>query len=131
MKFKAEVEASLNMTEVIKKVEDASRLGMRDVTVEVHAQTVEEPPLGSPRLTGNNARSLAAEVSGMGIVGGTENERMVDDSKIEGVVYSTSGYGGFLETGTQHMPARPYIVPAGDRYFTEGNLGKAIKRYMD
>ena len=126
MKFTAQVDVDIDVSAIIKKVDKAARLGMRDVTVEVHAEALKE----SPWVTGNNARSLTAEVSGMGVVGGTENERMVDDSKIEGILYSTSGYGGFLETGTQHMAAQPYIKPAGDRYFTAANLGRSIRSHM-
>jgi len=51
------------------------------------------------------------EASGFG--GG----QFVDNSKIEGAVYSTSGYGGYLETGTSKMPARPYMKPALDANF--------------
>ena len=131
MKFKAKVDVNLDDAEVRRIVDRAGRLGMRDVVVEVHAQTIEPWPVGSPFLTGNNRRSLAAEVSGMGIVAGTEAERVVDDSKLEGVVYSTSGYGGYLETGTSSTPARPYIKPAGDRFFTEANLGQKMKRYIN
>ena len=34
----------------------------------------------------------------------------------EAAIYSTSGYGGYLETGTVKMAARPYFKPALDRH---------------
>jgi len=39
----------------------------------------------------------------------------VAKKKLEGAVYSTSGYGGILETGSRFMSARPYFKPALDR----------------
>jgi hypothetical protein len=52
----------------------------------------------SPRDTGNNANSIAVKVS--------------RGRKQEGRVFSQSGYGGWLEIGTTHMPAWPYIAPS-------------------
>lgn len=142
MKFTAKVDIKLNVTQVVAMVEDASRKGLRDVTVRIHAQTVAPPPLGSPRKTGNNARSIGAEASGFpGLVadgGEATVERVVDESKIESAVYSTSGYGGILEVGSnwstapgaRYVNARPYFGPARDRFFTESNLGNAIKRHI-
>jgi len=132
VKFSAQVDLKLNVTQVVALVEDASRKGLRDVTVQVTAQTIEPPPIGSPVLTGTNRRSIAAEVAGMAgtVAGEGPSERVVDERQIESAVYSTSGYGGFLEVGTRLMPARPYFGPARDRYFTESNLGNAIKGHL-
>jgi len=46
----------------------------------------------------------------------------------EAAVYSTSGYGGFLETGTVNMPAQPYFRPALDK--NKDKLGKNIKAHL-
>ena len=127
MKFTATVDLKLNVAVLLKKVASASQEGMRDVVVQVAEETVQN----SPVETGNNRRSITAEVSGMGVVAGETGERVVDENKIQGAVYSTSGYGGYLETGTRHTVARPYFGPARDRYFTEGNLGGAIKRHLE
>ena len=70
----------------------------------------------SPVLTGNNRRSIKFEVGPGGEVAKGE---------MEGAVYSTSGYGGYLETGTVKMASRPYFKPALDRNI--GNLFKGIK----
>lgn len=111
MRLKIGLRLNLRTAAVKQKVDRATQLGVRDVIVEMHNDAVKD----SPFLTGHNRRSLGAEVSGMGVVAGTEQARVVNDSKIEGALYSTSGYGGYLETGTIRMPARPYIKPALDR----------------
>jgi len=129
MNMNVEVKLNLKEDKVIKEVTDASKMAMRDTTVEVTHGSVQL----SPWLTGNNRRSIVGEVSGMGGVasgGAGRSERMVDESKIEGAVYSTSGYGGFLETGTSKMPARPYIKPSLDKNFTEQKFGEKVKGYL-
>lgn len=115
MKITADFKLNLKGKEVIEKVKEASRLGMRDTVVDIHGDTIKNAKAVGFWDTGNNARSIASEVSGMGKVAGEgSQERIVDDSKIEGAVYSTSGYGGFGETGTVKMAARPYFKPALD-----------------
>ena len=129
MNMSVDVKLNLKVDKATKEVIDASKMAMRDTTVEVTHDSVQL----SPWLTGNNRRSITGEVSGMGGVasgGEGRTERMVDDSKIEGAVYSTSGYGGFLETGTSKMAARPYIKPSLDKNFTEHKLGEKVKRYL-
>ena len=111
------------------QVLEAARLAMRDAVVESYADAV----AGSPKRTGHNMRSLAGEVSGMGAIargGDAVPERVVDDNKIEGAVYSTSGYGGYLETGTRKMAAQPYIYPAAMRNFTEERFGAHMKAHL-
>jgi len=129
MNMNVEVKLNLKEDKVIKDVTEASKMAMRDTTVEVTHDSVQL----SPWRTGNNRRSIVGEVSGMGTVasgGGGSSQRMVDDSAIEGAVYSTSGYGGFLETGTSKMPAQPYIKPSLDKNFTETKFGDKVKRYL-
>ena len=129
MNMSVDVKLNLKVDKATKEVTDASKMAMRDTTVEVTHDSVQL----SPWLTGNNRRSITGEVSGMGMVasgGEGRTERMVDDSKIEGAVYSTSGYGGFLETGTSKMAARPYIKPSLDKNFTEHKFGEKVKRYL-
>ena len=129
MKMESTVTVNIKDEQVIRQVSEASKMAMRDTTVEVVHDSVQL----SPWLTGNNRRSIVGEVSGMGGVasgGEGRTERMVDDSKIEGAVYSTSGYGGYLETGTSKMAARPYIKPSLDKNFTEHKFGEKVKRYL-
>ena len=127
MKITASFKLNLKTKEVQEKVKKASREGMRDTVVDIHNDAVKGPP----KLTGHNMRSIASEVSGMGTVqqgADAKPQRVVDDSKIEGAIYSTSGYGGYLETGTVHMAAQPYFKPALDRHIK--NLPKNIKGHL-
>ena len=129
MKMDVSVALNIKVDEAVREVTEASKMAMRDTTVEVVHDSVQL----SPWLTGNNRRSIAGEVSGMGTVasgGEGRAERMVDDSAIEGAVYSTSGYGGLLETGTSKMAARPYIKPSLDKNFTEQKFGMKVKGYL-
>jgi len=99
-------------------VDNAIKLGLRDTIVDIHRDAATL----SPKRTGHNMRSIASEVSGMGVVeqgDDAEPERVVDDSKNEAACYSTSGYGGYLETGTFKMAAQPYFRPAFDMHKDE------------
>ena len=59
----------------------------------------EPPPIGSPHDRGTNRAGIRHKL----ITRGTS-------PWIE--IFTTSGYGAYLELGTKRMPARPYIVPA-------------------
>jgi len=128
MNMKTTVRLNIRDTEVKKEVTEASKKAMRDTVVEVTRDAVR----GSPWDTGNNRRSIVGEASGMGMVAGQgSSERLVDDSKIEGAVYSSSGYGGYLEVGTSRMPARPYIKPAMDKSFTADKFARKVKENVE
>lgn len=116
MKITASFKVNLKTKEVEDKVKKAIRLGMRDTVVDIANDTIK----GSPYLTGNNARSIMFEVGPGGEVAKREGE---------GAIYSTSGYGGMLETGTVNMAPRPYFKPALDRHGK--NLGKNIKAHLE
>ena len=77
-----------------KKINNAGEKALKNTIVAIAADSIK----GSPVLTGNNRRSIKYEVKGM-----------------SGAVYSTSGYGGFLETGTSRRTATPYFKPALDK----------------
>ncbi len=136
LKITADIKVNIDEAGVTKLVEEATRLGLRDTIVAMANFAVKK----SPALTGNNRRSLHYEVSGMGgarqTAGGrqsgdtweTPSGRVVDDSKLEAALYSTSGYGGTLEVGSSRMSARPYIRPALDRHGKE--LAPNIRKHM-
>lgn len=107
MRIDAQIILNLETEAVKKQMRRATELGLRDVVVAIHADAVR----GSPARTGNNRRSIASEVKGL-----------------VGTVFSTSGYGGYLETGTIHMAARPYFKPALDRHLP--TLPEKIKKYL-
>lgn len=131
MKLTVEIDLNLNTERVRQECTEAVRLGLRDTIVAIHNDVVSPPPVGSPVDTGHNRRSIASEVSGMGTVvqgDDAEPERVVNDQKLEAACCSTSGYGGFLETGTYKMPARPYFRPALDRHAPE--IAENIRRHL-
>ncbi|KKL45023.1 hypothetical protein LCGC14_2359840 [marine sediment metagenome] len=117
MRITVNLKLNLKVPEVTKAVEKANRLAMRDTVVDIAADAIK----GSPALTGNNRRSIKFETGPGGEVAKKD---------LEGAVYSTSGYGGFLETGTVRMPPRPYMKPAMDRHFTEQKFGSKVRRYL-
>lgn len=117
MKIETTIVLNLKIPELTEAVIAANRLAMRDTVVEVAGDVVK----GSPWLTGNNARSIAYEV-------GPGGEFAKED--LEGAVYSTSGYGGFLETGTWKMKARPYFKPALDKSFTAEKFTEKVREHL-
>jgi len=65
-------------------------------------------------------------------VGGTGTNRRSIDSEVrevsegvKGSMFTTSGYGGWLEVGTSKMRAQPYIWPAFRMYV--GGIAKRVK----
>ena len=132
MKLKTDFIVNLKTKEVEAKVKKATQLGIRDTVVEIHGDAIKNARSVKFWKTGHNARSIVSEVSGMGgtVMQGedAEPQRVVDDNKMEGAVYSTSGYGGYGETGTVKMAARPYFKPALDK--NAKNLPKNIKGHL-
>lgn len=118
MKIGISVELNLKTKEASETMKKASREAMRDTVVD----TVNDAMKNSPKVTGNNMRSITSEASGFGSV------QVVDPNKIEGAVFSTSGYGGFLETGTSKMDPRPYIKPAADKHVPK--FPQKLKEYL-
>lgn len=108
MKFKTDVTVDLKTKEVRKKVNDATKKSILAVVVAISNDVIKIHPWKT--VTGNNSRSIMYEV-GPG--------KPVAKGELEGAVYSTSGYGGYLETGTVKMEPRPYFKPALDRHIHE------------
>ena len=115
MKLTFQFITNLKTKEVIDAVAKAASQGLKDVVADIGNDAIK----GSPVLTGNNRRSIRFEV-GPG--------KEIAKSKLEGAIYSTSGYGGYLETGTVNMGARPYFKPALDKH--KKNLPKNIKAHL-
>lgn len=114
-KISVDIKLNLKTKEATDKVEKATKQGMKDVVTDIAGDTIK----GSPVLTGHNRRSIKFEVGPDGEVAKKEGE---------GAVYSTSGYGGILETGSVKMPARPYFKPALDKHAK--SLPKNIKVHL-
>ena len=96
-----------NLAKLSTKMKKAMEDGLRDTIVQISNAAIH----GSPVLTGNNRRSIAYEAKGL-----------------TASTFSTSGYGGYLETGTFKMGAQPYFKPALDANLPK--LGGNIKRHI-
>lgn len=104
MKLTVGFQVNLKIKEAISMVEKATRKGLKDTITDIANDTIK----GSPVDTGNNRRSIRYEV-GPGL---------------EGAVYSTSGYGGWLEVGTP-----PHVITVKTaKVLTDGKtfFGKSV-----
>jgi len=139
VKMTVRIGTSLNTESVNKKVTEAGLLAMRNIVVLIANHAVQN----SPWRTGNNRRSIHYGVSGMphqrassespGAKDSSSgaDESLVEGDRVQGAVYSTSGYGGFLETGTSKMRAQPYIKPGLDLYFTNSRFSEEMRKYLE
>jgi len=117
MKLNVDMKLNLKIKEVQDAVKKANQQAMKDTVVDIANDAIKD----SPYLTGNNARSIKYEVGPGGEVA---------KGDLEGAVYSTSGYGGVLETGSVVMAARPYMKPALDRHFTKEKFAERVKGHL-
>ena len=108
--FTADVKLNLNPF-AGRQINDRIAVGWINVIQECVAEAKKKSPpppkIGGVPATGHNARSI----NPMGQVH-SSGATTIDPNNIDGEVFTTSGYGGYLEVGTRKMPARPYIVPA-------------------
>lgn len=102
MRINLQIISNLKTKEVQTKVKSAAKKSLVDTVVAIANDAIKL----SPKLTGNNARSIKFEVGPNGEVARKD---------LEAAVYSTSGYGGYLETGTVNMVEQPYFKPALDK----------------
>ena len=58
MKISVDVMVNLNVDAVIDRVNKATSESLKDVTIDIAADAIK----GSPKLTGNNARSIQYEI---------------------------------------------------------------------
>ena len=135
MRLDIDFKVDLRTKEVGDAVFKASRLAMRDTVVDIAKQAIENSPVSAtyPSIskvnrppTGDNKRSIKFEASGF-----ETGEGVIDQSGIQGAVYSTSHYGGFLEVGTRYMIARPYMKPALDKNFSAERFAEKTKGYLE
>lgn len=117
MKLNVDMKLNLKTKEVEDAVKKATQQAMKDTVVDIANDAIKD----SPFLTGNNARSIMYEVGPGGEVA---------KGDLEGAVYSTSGYGGILETGSVFMNPRPYMKPALDRHFTKEKFAGKVKGHL-
>jgi len=126
MKIDVSVKLNLKTEEATEKVKSAVKKAMKETIVDVANGAMKN----SPKKTGNNMRRIAYQVPGEQ---GQTLEGPVDGvelNELEGAVYSTSGYGGYLETGTSKMTPRPYIKLAVDVNFTADKFAAKVKENL-
>lgn len=121
MKLNIILDLNLKTGEAMEKCVKAARLAMRDTVEGIRQEAIHVHPYKD--RTATNTRSITSEASGMG------SNKVVDSNKIQGAVYSESGYGGFVETGTSRMHAFPYIKPAADKKVPD--FPKRMKEHLD
>ena len=132
-----------DMTEVYKgldklsdKTKKAAEGALKDVTVLIANDVIK----GSRVDTGHNRRSIAYRIGSKETRPGSrtlykgkgaEKPFNFDYENLktgQSAIYSTSGYGGILETGSKYMAARPYFKPALDRHI--GKFTKIMKEKL-
>jgi HK97 gp10 family phage protein len=110
MNIKVNVDTSnLRLEQAKEKIQKATQKALKDTVIDIAREVIEIHPWKT--RTGNNNRSIKYEMQ-----------------KLEGSVYSTSGYGGYLEVGTRFMPAFPYFRPALDRNIPK--FPEKVKGYL-
>ena len=108
VEIRARFKANINTPRVMGIVNDAVEEGLLDTVVDTAADVVK----GSAVLTGHNRRSIDYWVR-----------------KLHAMIFGTSGYSGYLETGTSKMAAQPYFKPAADKNFPNfaRNVAKRLR----
>ena len=113
MKMKMRVVSNFRGDAAKAKVKKAGGKALLKVVTKMAEQAKTPWPTGTPYLTGNNARSLDFDC---------------DQDNLRASLFSTSGYGGYLEVGADGRPPRPYMKPALDRYFPK--FGEYMREYL-
>lgn len=120
MKMNWKITTNLKTKEALKELHKRAENAALRVIVLIANDAIKE----SPVLTGNNRRSIFYGVTGAGHKQASGEGRRSGDTwagadnsltntiEVGGVVYSTSGYGGYLEIDT-----KPYLKPALDKHF--------------
>ena len=111
MAFDVEIQLRLQLAEIFRRVQGATEDGLEEALL---LDVLPEAVKLSPVKTGTNRRSIDVETG------------INSKGEAEGMIFTQSGYGGYIEVGTSRMPARPYLFPAVERN-SEAIL-KAIKR---
>lgn len=115
MKLNVKFITNLKTKEALSKVNKATNQGLKDTVTDIAKDAFGLCVVD----TGHNRRSIMYEVGPGG---------QVAKGELEGAIYSTSGYGGYLETGTVKMENRPYLRPALD--MNKKNLPQNIKAHL-
>ena len=143
MQLNFSVESTINIPGMQAKILKAVQQSLKDVVIAVAKDAIENSPVSPewPSIskvnrppTGNNKRSIMYQIGSAAPVqpnkGKVVNQTSTDPGPLgdlEGAVYGTSGYSGYLEVGTALLPARPYLFPAVTERFTQSEMAGRIK----
>jgi len=134
MNISVNIATNIKTPEVLRKVNDAAIKAVKDIVLDIESEAKHNHSYKDK--TGHNTRSITSEANGL-----------------SGSVYSTSGYGGWLEVGTRphtisakkakvltdgksffgktvHHPGFkpfPYLYPALIKHFTQDKFAEKIK----
>ncbi|MFA5558619.1 MAG: hypothetical protein WDA59_04055 [Methanofastidiosum sp.] len=133
MEISINVSSNLKIKEAQERVESATRRALKNVTIDIANDVVK----GSRVKTGHNRRSIAYKwetepKTRMGAPLSGEkpfSEEEPELKSLETAVWSSSGYGGYLETGTSRTRAFPYFRPALDKNI--GKLPEELKKELE
>ena len=133
MEIRTRWHINLNVPKVMGAVDDAVKEGLLDTVVETANDIVK----GSRVKTGHNRRSIAymvgRAVTRMGTPRAGEKRFAAGTpsmmGRLKAAIWSSSGYGGWLEVGTRKMAGIPYFRPAAERHFKNlwRNVAKRLK----
>lgn len=132
MSVHAEITMNLRIPAALQKMRGAILSATQDLFEEEIVPMAKEL---SPVTEAGYQRNLALKEEGkLGgrPMGGTGTNRRSIDSAVtdtpegpQAQLFTTSGYGGYLEVGTSKMPAQPYLNPAFDAHI--GELPQRVK----
>ena len=131
MKVLAKLILNLKTVEALSKVANATDDGLKDTLVDIAGDVIKL----SPKKTGHNMRSIAYKLGSKVVHTGSEKggeqpfeKGEPDVIKHQGAIYSTSGYGGYLEVGFKSYKGKAYFRRALDKNLK--SLGKNIKAHI-
>jgi HK97 gp10 family phage protein len=105
-------QARLQVEEIIRSVTEEV------FELDIKPAAVENSPVTEEGLLINEALKAEGKLGGRPVGGTGHNRRSIDvtvtasDKGVEASLFTQSGYGGYLETGTSKMRAQPYLYPA-------------------
>jgi HK97 gp10 family phage protein len=106
------ISLSLNTAGLRERVELATFKAVETVFIQdIHPAAAK----GSPVDTGWNRNNI-------------KTSTVTEGSAVRAKLYTTSGYGAYLELGTRRMKARPYLWPAFAEFI--GVIPREVKRLL-
>lgn len=119
-KITAAVTININDGALMARLNDAVFAATEEVFADIQATAAENSPVlakaTSERYPDENRDSIQTSVEQV-------------DAGVEAQLFTTSGYGGYLELGTSKTAAQPYLWPAVEEHIDK--LPEAVKAKLD